>query len=81
MIFNIIDMRKRRYRWKQISAIVEPVYHDNSVPDSDQAEVPEPGFSPYDRREETSLAEAVCWATSLPYEVTLFLYDLGSGIS
>jgi hypothetical protein len=81
VIFNIIDKRKRRYRWKKITAIVEPTYHDNSVQDSDQTEIPDPGFSPYDQREEISLADAVIWATSLPYEATLYLYDLGGGIS
>lgn len=80
MIVNLIDNRKRRYRWKQITAIVEPTYHDNSVADSDQAEVPPPGFLPYDQREEISLVDAVSWANGLPFAVTLFLYDLGEGI-
>jgi hypothetical protein len=44
MISNIIDRRKRQYRWKQITAIIEPTYHDNSVDDSDETEVPEPDF-------------------------------------
>jgi hypothetical protein len=81
VIFNIIDKRKRRYRWKKITAIVEPTYHDNSVQDSDQTEVPEPGFSDYAQREEISLADAVIWANDLPYEATLYLHDLGDGIS
>ena len=81
MILNIIDRRKRRYRWKKITAIVEPTYHDNSVQDSDQTGVPKPGFSDYDQREEISLADAVIWANSLPYDTTLYLYDLGDGIS
>ena len=80
MIFNIIDERKRRYRWKKVTAIVEPTYHDNSVQDSDQAGMPEPGFTIYDQREEISLADAIIWATSLPFEATLSLYDLGEGI-
>ncbi len=80
VIANVIDNRKHRYRWKQITAIVEPTHHDNSGADSDQAEVPPPGFFPYDQREETSLADAVLWANALPFAVTLFLYDLGDGI-
>ncbi len=52
VIFNIIDRRKRQYRWKKITAIIEPTYHDNSVEDSDQTKAPGPGFFPYDQREE-----------------------------
>jgi len=81
VILNIIDKRTRRYRWKQITAIVEPTYHDNSVQDSDQTEAPEHSFSHYDQREEISLTDAVIWASSLPYAVTLYFYDLGDGVS
>ena len=38
MIWNIIDKRTRTYRWKAITAIIEPVSHDNSCADSDQAD-------------------------------------------
>lgn len=61
VILNIIDKRTRRYRWKQITAIVEPTH--------------------YDQREEISLTDAVIWASSLPYAVTLYFYDLGDGVS
>jgi hypothetical protein len=30
MIWNIVDRRKRPYRWKAITAIIEPTYHDNN---------------------------------------------------
>jgi hypothetical protein len=80
MISNIIDHRKRPYRWKQITAIIEPTYHDNSVEDSDEAEIPEPGFILYDERAVISVADAIAWATSLPFAATLYLYDLGFGI-
>ena len=80
MIFNIIDRRKHSYRWKKITAIAEPTYHDNAVPDSDQVDLPPSGFSPYEQREEISVSDAVLWVRSLPYEATLYLYDLGDGI-
>jgi hypothetical protein len=81
VIWNIIDKRKRRYRWKAITAIIEPVSHDNSCNDSGQAEEPEGDFSEYDQRQETSVADAVIWAQSQPFSVTLYLYDLGQGIN
>ena len=80
MISNIIDRRKRKYRWKEITAIMEPTYHDNLVDDGDKAEVPEPGFIDYDERRVISVADTIAWAASLPFAATLCLYDLGSGI-
>lgn len=80
MICNVIDNRKRCYRWAKITAIIESTYHDNSCADSDQA--PETiNDVCYEERPEISLSEAVNWAQSLPYSVTLYLYDLGQGIS
>jgi hypothetical protein len=37
MITNIIDRRKRPYRFWKVNAIVEAAWHDNSVNDADQA--------------------------------------------
>lgn len=78
MIWNIIDRRERRHRWKAITAIIEPTFHDNSVPDSDTAEEIE-GVTEYEEREGVSLADAVAWASAFPFPVTLYLYDLGKG--
>jgi hypothetical protein len=80
VIWNIIDRRKRLYRWKAITAIIEPVSSDNSCADSDQADEPEGEFFHYDQRAEISLADAIAWAQSQPFAVTLYLYDLGEGI-
>ena len=80
MIWNIIDRRKRPYRWKAVTAIVEPTYHDNTVADSDQTD-DRHDFISYDQRAEISLADAVTWAQSLPFPATLYLYDLGQGIN
>jgi hypothetical protein len=78
MIWNIIDSRKRPYRWKRINAIVEATSHDNSKSDSDQAQ-DGPDDIVYDQREGISLADAIAWANGLPGGVTLFLYDEGRG--
>ena len=79
MICNIVDRRKRPYRWKAITAIMEPTYHDNSVADSDR--IDEINFDIiYDERAKISLADAVGWVQSLPFPATLYLYDLGDGI-
>lgn len=79
MICNIIDHRKRPYRWKAITAIMEPTYHDNRVADSDWIE-PTISGTVYDQRAEISLADAVAWVQSLAFPATLYLYDLGDGI-
>ena len=75
MILNIVDRRQQPYRWRQIKAIIEPTWHDNSVRDSDQAEVVHDVLD-YDEREGISVADAVQWASALSFDVTLYLYDL-----
>jgi hypothetical protein len=79
MILNIVDRRKRPYRWKCINAVVEGTSHDNSKSDGDQDE----GLDnvAYAQRKGISLADALTWANSLPGGNTLFLYDEGRGIT
>jgi len=79
MICNIIDRRKRPYRWKSVNAVVEPAWQDNSVDDADQAKPADIGF-PYAERSNVSLADAIAWAASISYPVTLYVYDQGEGI-
>jgi hypothetical protein len=78
MILNIVDRRKHAYRWKKVNAIIEPTWHDNSIANSDQAEVrhedPE-----YEQREGVSVVDAVQWASALSFGVTLYLYDSAMG--
>ncbi|MEM8848916.1 MAG: hypothetical protein AAGE03_02665, partial [Pseudomonadota bacterium] len=60
MIRNIVDKRKRGYRWKTVNAIIEDVWHDNSCADSDQWERSASQASiDYAQREGISLADAV----------------------
>jgi hypothetical protein len=37
MIWNVVDRRKRPFRWAKINAIIEATWHDNTVADSDTA--------------------------------------------
>jgi hypothetical protein len=78
MIFNIIDNRKRRYRWKKINAIVEATAHDNSCADSDQ-QPDGPDDVTYEQVEGVSLQDAVAWADAFDSPVTLYIYDDGEG--
>ena len=80
MITNIVDHRKHTYRWKKVTAIVEPTCHDNSCRDADQADLDESGWIGYDELAETSVLDAILWAQEFPCETTLYLYDLGDGI-
>jgi hypothetical protein len=81
MIWNIIDHRRRPYRWRTINAIIEPTYHDNSAADSDQVEEAPEDFLVYDKRKNICVADAIQWAESLNFAVTLYLYDQGSSTS
>jgi hypothetical protein len=78
MIWNIVDRRKRPYRWKRINAIAEATSHDNAKSDGDQVEGSADDIV-YGQREGISLADAIMWANSLPGGVTLYLYDEGGG--
>jgi hypothetical protein len=80
MIFNIVDRRKHPYRWRAVTAIVEPTHHDNTVDGADQV-CNDPEAIIYDLRAEISVADAISWAQTLPYAATLYLYDLGRGIN
>jgi hypothetical protein len=81
MITNIIDKRKRRYRFLKINAIVEAAWHDNSVNDADQAPSRENDGPAYEERQHIPLSEAVIWASAFAEPVTLFLYDEDAGIT
>lgn len=81
MLVNVVDRRKLPYRWKHVTAIIEPTIHDNSVADSDQMGL---GGSysgiEYAEREDISVTAAVEWAATHNWLCTLYLYDLGEGI-
>lgn len=88
MIFNIIDRRVNKYRWKKITAIIEPVWHDNyqgskTVGDmySPTAKMAEAAGIGYHEIPTCSVAIAVDAANELEYPCTLFLYDHGEGIN
>ena len=78
MIVNIVDSRKLRYRWKDINAVIESAWHDNSVDNSDQYNETE--NSVYEDRIGISIHEAIIWAENHSESVTLFLYNRGDGI-
>ena len=80
VLTNIIDHRKRPYRWATISAIVEATLHDNSVADADHAP-PSEVDGLYAEMDAGSLADAVAWANTFPGPTTLYLYDAGEGIA
>jgi len=79
MIWNIIDERKRKYRWLEINAVIEDAYHDNTCEDSDQVPDTVDGTL-CDQRKNILLHDAVIWAENAPGMVTLYLYDKGAGI-
>ena len=82
MLWNIVDRRQRRYRWKSVNAIVEAIEHDNCCADSDQAPASDPSaYVIYDALEAVSVNEAVRWAMEQPCPVTLYLYDEGQGFT
>src|SRR3990167_1210192 len=84
MLTNIIDRRKRPYRFLTVNAIIEPTRHDNSVKDSDRAKYDskaDKAWLGYDEHKHISVAEAVAWAEDHSDKVTLYLYDRNDGIN
>jgi hypothetical protein len=81
MIWNVVDRRKRPFRWAKINAIIEATWHDNTVADSDTARPTSMHTEvTYDAQEGISLHEAIQWANDQTCPVTLYLYDEGAGI-
>ncbi|WP_375291832.1 hypothetical protein [Qipengyuania sp.] len=80
MLWNVIDKRKRPYRWREINAIIEATEHDNSCADADQAPESDPKVTvDHEALEAVSVSEAIKWAESQSCPVTLYLYDFGAG--
>lgn len=78
-LLNIIDHRKRPYRFLKINAVIEPTRHDNRVKDADQADGKD-NWLGYDEREHITLNEALSWAAGHADDVTLFIYDEDGGL-
>lgn len=80
MIWNVIDERKRPYRWKRINAFIEDVAHDNSCADADQAQTDLKTTVTYEEKLGVSLHEAIVWAEAQAGRVTLYICDEGDGM-
>ncbi|MEM9221043.1 MAG: hypothetical protein AAGB11_01395 [Pseudomonadota bacterium] len=80
MIWNIIDKRKRKFRWREINAIIEDIEHDNITADSDFFDERNDAAPIYAAREGILLHDAILWAENQEGKVTLFIYDKGDGL-
>ena len=82
MILNIIDNRKKKYRWRKITAIFEPTCHDDRCNDADITNAEESAYVGigYHEMSECSLSEAIEFAVVSHSFLTVYLYDLGDGI-
>jgi len=81
MIGNVIDRRKKPYVWKNVTAIMEPTWHDNSCTGADKAEQGKGEGVGYQEFADISVSLAMLTAYKMDFMVTVFLYDLGDGIS
>lgn len=82
MLINVIDERKRKYRFKKINAVIESAWHDNRCKDADQIKKPRGGdkWIGYDEVKHTTVENAMKWAAAFELPVTLYLYDKDRGI-
>ena len=76
MIVNVLDLRERPYRWKNICAVVQSATKDNVAEDADQVKEGLGIEIDYAERMGISLRDAFLWAEGLGGMVTLYLYDV-----
>ena len=76
MIVNVLDLRERPYRWKNICAVVQSAIKDNVAEDADQVKDGLGVEIDYAERMGISVREAFQWAEGLGGMVTLYLYDI-----
>ncbi|MBS0547726.1 MAG: hypothetical protein JSR24_08260 [Proteobacteria bacterium] len=79
MILNFVDHRRSIYKWKKVDAVVEPTWHDNKCVGADAAD-PCKGENDYEVRQNISVADAIAWASGLPFDVTIYLWDAGAAM-
>lgn len=79
MIWNIVDHRKREYRWLEVNAVIEDTSADNCCDDTDHME-DQDYLVTYEEKRNILLHDAISWAENSKGKVTLFLYDKGDGI-
>ena len=76
MIINVMDLRERPYRWKNVCAVVQSASKDNVAEDADQVTEGLGVEIDYAEREGVTVREAVLWADGMGGMVTLYLYDV-----
>jgi hypothetical protein len=75
-ITNIVDGRSNKFRSSGLQAIIEPSYYDNDQQGAQQFDVNDPEITTgYDEINDVTIIEALEWANSFKFPVTLFLYD------
>ena len=88
LIFNIQDRRQNKYRWKKITAMIEPIWNENYRSEKSNGDIHKAtdeqdaasGIG-YHEIPTCSLAMAIEAANELPYPCVLFIYDHGKGIN
>ncbi len=76
MLMNVIDLRERQYRWRNVLAVLESAFKNNEAEDADQVTGDIGALIDYAERSDISVRDAVQWAEAAGGPVTLYLYDL-----
>jgi hypothetical protein len=75
-ITNIVDGRRNEFCSIGLQAIIEPSCHDNDQPGAQQFDFDDPKITTgYDEINNVTIAEALEWANTFQFPVTLYLYD------
>lgn len=79
MLANVIDHRKRKFRFLKVNVVAEATWHDNRGKDTDYSD-PALGGPAYEEFEHIALNDAIVWAQEQTAPITLFVYDEDGGI-
>ncbi len=76
MLINVIDLRARSYRWRNVIAVLESAFKNNDAEDADMVSGEIGALIDYAERTGISVRDAVQWAEAAGGPVTLYLYDM-----
>ena len=81
MLMNVVDLRERTYRWREVLAVIESGFKNNEAQDADHVTGDIGAMIDYAERAGISVRDAVHWAEQAGGPVTLYLYDMDADLA
>ena len=81
MLMNVMDLRERPYRWREVLAVLESAFKNNEAPDGDKVSGDIGAFIDYAERSGITVRDAMQWAEQAGGPVTLYLFDMDADLA